>query len=443
MAIKTKDELKALFETGDRPTQQDFIDLFDSLVGKNEQVAANTWQPPNSPVYMSTGQELTMTHPTIVNENYSISVAQEIPGESGKTNISIDFAQAAEGNYNQEDSVTGTDFIGGVISLHKQYGTPSYSETLSSGNRTALIAATWSADIPRNGAVASQLVDGSTATVYINKVFGSAGHYVTFDFGVAGVLIKEATFYVQNQTAGASFGMYYLQGSMDNSTWTNLSELTELGERLNRNTMLPYVFSCESNLTAFRYYRFYQEQSTGNSDGYFGECTFKVAPIVYSAGPYYVTTNDSSHFSCVQASKIESLSVIYNKPANTAIKCLASFDGRVTWRYFNGIAWVESSNIKVENSTLEELSLGFSNYAITDEEFIDIAFILSTTDVLCTPSVDQVTIVYTDNSHYEMSTIGSYTSSYDFGLKRVDPTTTLLKRLNDNPGKVFVTMTIN
>lgn len=30
MALKTRDELKALFQTGDQPSQQDFEDLIDS-----------------------------------------------------------------------------------------------------------------------------------------------------------------------------------------------------------------------------------------------------------------------------------------------------------------------------------------------------------------------------------------------------------------------------
>lgn len=73
---------------------------------------------------------------------------------------------------------------------------------------------------------------------------------------------------------------------------------------------------------------------------------------------------------------------------------------------------------------------------------IDFAFGLQTTDGSVTPSVDLVTITYQENSHYEMATIGNYTSSSDFGLKRVDPTTTIIKRINAVAGKAFITMTI-
>ena len=89
MAIIDKNESVKKFQTGDKPTGQDFQDLLDSLVDQTQVAEAagpQTWQPPSSPVYMSQGQELTLMHPSITNETYSISVSQEVPGESGKTN---------------------------------------------------------------------------------------------------------------------------------------------------------------------------------------------------------------------------------------------------------------------------------------------------------------------------------------------------------------------
>lgn len=159
---------------------------------------------------------------------------------------------------------------------------------------------------------------------------------------------------------------------------------------------------------------------------------------------YYITTSDNSHFALAQAMKIESLAVTSAMPANTTIACLASFDGRQTWNSFNGASWIPTTlaNITVEGCTITQLQNGFINMTTDGKQFIDLAFDMKTTNAGASPSVDLVTITYQENSHYEMATIGNYTSSSDFGLKRVDPTTTIIKRINAVDGKAFITMTI-
>lgn len=80
----------------------------------------------------------------------------------------------------------------------------------------------------------------------------------------------------------------------------------------------------------------------------------------------------------------------------------------------------------------------------TTQQYVDLAFVLVSTNSLYTPAIDFVTIVYQDNSYYEMASVGATSAgNTDFGVRRIDPTTTVVKKLNDVAGKVFITRTIN
>lgn len=421
MAIKTKEELKLLFEQGDKPTGQDFQDLLDSFVDQTqvaESAGPQTWQPPSSPVFMSQGQELTLTHPSITNETYSISVSQEVPGESGKTNISIDFSPGAEGNYIQEDN-TKIEFVNGVVKLE-----PEYSTTLS---------------IPARNNPNTFAVSGGSVTQNVDALgwaVAGAQPSIRWQYPVPTRLSKIE---IKTDTYDYHTSIIYIQGSNDNSTWTNIGSFTvnwSQNGSLIRTGTIP-----EINQMPVRYYRL-----LFNTGSNYGSASYirTYEPYTYdTAKLYYVTTSDNSHFALAQASKIQSVLIANSIPTNTAIKCLVSFDGRNTWNYYNGAAWVpcQLSDMNSLGSTPVQIQNGFINLVPVGTA-IDFAFGLQTTNGSVTPSVDLVTITYQENSHYEMATIGNYTSSSDFGLKRVDPTTTIIKRINAVGGKAFITMTI-
>ena len=98
MPITTKDSLKNSFKTGSKPAQLDFENLIDTLVSvdQTDTFKPKSFQPTNSPIYLAQNSEVTLVHDSIANEQYQIQISQEVPGEPGQTNISIDFAQAAE-----------------------------------------------------------------------------------------------------------------------------------------------------------------------------------------------------------------------------------------------------------------------------------------------------------------------------------------------------------
>jgi len=55
--------------------------------------------------------------------------------------------------------------------------------------------------------------------------------------------------------------------------------------------------------------------------------------------PYYVTTSDQSHANVSALTKISTVDIVSTEPASTTIKGIVSFDGRNTWRRWNGSAW--------------------------------------------------------------------------------------------------------
>jgi len=434
MAILTKEELINKFQTGDKPTQQDFQDLLDSLVDQTQVSGVQTtWQPPNSPVYMSQGQELTITHPSITNETYSISVSQEVPGATGKTNVSIDFAPGADGNYIQEDN--STEFVGGVVKLEAGLIANVASYPAITGTHNSLSTS--------GGGILSTIFDGNTATRC--DISGSRNITAWVKWGYATAKrVGKFVLATANQRDYNLMSTFYISGSNDGTNFITI-ETFPTPTSNGATDLLTYNIN-PANQSLYSYYRLNFPMMNNSNAEY---CYINDLQIYENAAypvdqGYYVTTSDNSHFALAQASKIESIVITNTQPANTSIMCLASFDGRQTWNSFNGTAWVSATlaNITTEGCSVTQLQNGFINMATDGKSFIDLAFDLKTADVAVTPSVDLVTITYQENSHYEMATIGNYTSSSDFGLKRVDPTTTIIKRINAVPGKAFITMSI-
>ncbi|MFA7209697.1 MAG: LamG domain-containing protein, partial [Parcubacteria group bacterium] len=125
--------------------------------------------------------------------------------------------------------------------------------------------------------------------------------------------------------------------------------------------------------------------------------------IAYPATPKYVTTSNTSHLDTSAYAHITGAAVTQTTPAGTDIKHLVSFDGRITWKYWNGSSWQASalddiSTDGMAKATLEGLSQsdwestgGFMPGVTTE---LDFASNLSTTDATATPTMDNIQINY-------------------------------------------------
>lgn len=361
MAILTKEELINKFQTGDKPTQQDFQDLLESLVGKTEPVASNAWQPPNSPVYMAQGQELTCTHPSITNENYSLSISQEIAGASGQTNISIDFAQAAESNYTQEDATYSSDFRDGKVTLHMTLG----AEVDVSRMATTTVPFTSSASscsYSYGTNTTDPFYDGSSipGNNHSWDTSGGTTNWLKISLSRA-IKLTRASVYTEYW---GGTGQVWLQGSNDDTSWVTLHTIENVTGY--STYQQPIV-----NQDYYKYYRWYIPSGVYAQ---LGQLHFYHIEETFNLNSTTITTNDNSHFSLAQASKIESLTIASSKPVDTDLKCAVSFDGRLTWKRWDGAAWVNCSDVKINGNSITEVQNGFINLITESLQFIDLSF---------------------------------------------------------------------
>lgn len=122
---------------------------------------------------------------------------------------------------------------------------PSYANPGGTGNRSSLITASQAFGYNMLGI--GVLIDGNTGTTgcYLNSV--ADGDWFQFDFGSAKV-IDEVTWYQQTT---ATHGTWKIQGSNDNSSFTDIGSSFTLGGATTQT-----ITEISGNSTGYRYYRF-------------------------------------------------------------------------------------------------------------------------------------------------------------------------------------------
>lgn len=135
-------------------------------------------------------------------------------------------------------------------------GGPSYDHSLGSGNRVGAITHSMSG-LTWSFGTTDALLEGTQAQAYWSN--GSAvGAWLAFDLGAAYV-VQEARFIVTNTT---DQGGWKFQGSVDGSTWVDLSGVESLGLGGTQfywtsTALIATRFGgFENNTTAYRHYRF-------------------------------------------------------------------------------------------------------------------------------------------------------------------------------------------
>jgi len=160
----------------------------------------------------------------------------------------------------------------------QSHAATSYSDPLSTGNRTASIAATDSGDIWTIFTDSEQLVDGvtggSNGTIY-NFTAAVAGKYVQFDLGTEKVM---DTFRTWANGSATDLATWQWQGSNDGSSFTSLgsSFLWTMSNGTSSEVTEP-----SGNTTAYRYYRLIGISGNGNATNFNCELEFKLG----DAGP--------------------------------------------------------------------------------------------------------------------------------------------------------------
>jgi hypothetical protein len=222
--------------------------------------------------------------------------------------------------------------------VNKRYTNPGYATSYAnpggSGDRSGSVTLTLPIGYTNSGT--TNLVNGSYADV-AGEAFGSnpaTGAYFQFDFGSgAAKVISEITWY---QNGAYAQGVWKLQGSDDNATWTDLGSSFTLGDA----SANPSVHPIGATYTkGYRYFRLTKVSGSTNASPYEREVEFKIGS--YSTGN---ATLKNSPLTLGSAPSAVDLYLVHKAvdavALNTDLKVRASRDGGTTWSGYGTLATV-------------------------------------------------------------------------------------------------------
>lgn len=139
--------------------------------------------------------------------------------------------------------------------------------------------------------------------------------------------------------------------------------------------------------------------SSDGSTPYYSKVTLQETfAMSYLTGAWFFTTLDASRFDVSDWTLITACTVSYSLPGNCFLKSLVSFDGRVTWKKWNGSSWVTHSGglgDLTNGNTMTDLDNGLTNLDVSSINTIDIAILLERLSgalTTSTPSIDNIYI---------------------------------------------------
>lgn len=381
---------------------------------------------------------VTVTHASDITSSRIVQIAEFESGGSGLVNTSLDFDPLDETNFIQEDSVSGTDFVNGSVTLHSLGGTDEQTfdpdrkgvnVVLTNSNRTIVV--------PSSDQTARTIFDGVSSGKYYWEFLVVSGDHVmlgiysedsittsTYPIKYPGNAVcpyslayhKNGNTYSNMGTVvSASYGPVYIDGDVigvaldcDNNTINFAVNNTWYGTKpiTSGKVYFPGASSGSGAAPASCIASFIaSDLQYLTPDGF--ESGFNSLGTTYQINSFYITTSDSNQISTTNITEINSCTVTTTTPASTSIKCLASFDDRSTWQKWGGASWAEHSdgltNLQTGN-TITELQTGFTNLTVASgADYLDFAFDLGTTDSGVTPELDQITINYDEAGRYDLA----------------------------------------
>lgn len=194
--------------------------------------------------------------------------------------------------------------------------------------------------------------------------------------------VINSNIYIWGGTDADSNNMY--RYDISTSTWTTLSSATGTAPasdygRGNFQIKDEYIYVFKTPASIYKY---------------------TALSLVYPTNTtYYVATASASSINMSSAASINAVN--FTKTSNestTTLRFIVSFDGRTTWKYWNGSAWttttLSSSNIATNgHNTTNMASYLVANWNNTLGTTLDFAVGLKTTDVAATPNLDNIEVV--------------------------------------------------
>jgi len=106
-----------------------------------------------------------------------------------------------------------------------------------------------------------------------------------------------------------------------------------------------------------------------------------------------ITTTDNTQLKTATAKSITTINFGYDQPATTDIKVLVSFDGRGTWKKWNGTSFEDYLVISTGN-TISEIVTGLTGLDVQSISSIDFMIAFKTTNASVTPYVRDINVVF-------------------------------------------------
>ena len=136
-------------------------------------------------------------------------------------------------------------------------------------------------------------------------------------------------------------------------------------------------------------------------DSLFDSLEFSKSKQIYDSKIGSVEALDINNFRNIPINTVKKLKVLYNKPIDTHLSCLISFDKKQSWKVFNGNSWQEISdtsdnNIILNGMDIEKLNQLNKNKLISGGFTGDLDFkvAMKTNDENLTPSISKIYIQY-------------------------------------------------
>ena len=331
-------------------------------------------------------------------------------------------------------------------------------ETTDSGNSWDQIQQITTSDHPPNQFGLDVVMNGDMliGSAYLDDIQAiNAGAAYIFKTNVSGIFEEkqkiyasdpeESDFFSQQTAGGHSVGIYnntavvscyqkdagegalYVFKSFDDgTTWSGTQKIQGTQDSTAFGQFVALYDDSEIFVSAY---------GVGGADTF-----YSLRPsATYAAGPYYVTTSDNNQITLSGIGDINSCTITATVAGGTSIKSLVSFDGRATWEKWGGSSWATHTggldNLQTGNTTAE-IQTGLSGLAITDEEYVDFAFDLSTENSSLTPSIDQITLDHDEQGTYVLI------NSDDTDLRFMTSTSTRLIKQTDGITDVFISIVL-
>ena len=136
-------------------------------------------------------------------------------------------------------------------------------------------------------------------------------------------------------------------------------------------------------------------------DSLFDSIDFSKSKSIYDSRIGLIETLDTNNFRNISINTVEKLKVLYNKPVDTHLSCLISFDKKQSWKVFNGNSWQEVSDTSANNIILNGMDIEKLN-SLDKNKLISGGFVgnldfkvaIKTNDETLTPSISKIYIEY-------------------------------------------------